>query len=126
MKPAEEGPAKILIVEDELLIAMLLEDMVAGGGYGVMGPYSRAAPALRQLEDEMPAAAILDVNIQGGTSFPIADALTAKGLPFIFLTGRDYDTLPPPYSGCPTLKKPASRHELLSALSKMLGGRKKS
>ena len=105
---------------------MSLENTLSDGGYAIMGPFARAEPALRKLEDEIPAAAILDVNIQGGTSLPIADALSAKGCPFMFLTGRDRDALPPPYADHPTLTKPALPHELLAALSKLLGRRKKS
>ena len=126
MKPTETSPAKILIVEDELLIVLSLENILSSNGYDVMGPFAGAASALRKLEDEIPAAAILDINIQDGTSFAVADALSEKGCPYLFLTGRDNTSLPPAYADHPILTKPAFPHQILAELQRLLGRRKKS
>src|SRR4051812_18350592 len=76
-----------LIVEDESLIAMLVQDAVEEMGLATMGPASRVAHALQLLNDGRPDGAILDVNLDGEKVYPVADELMARNIPFMFLTG---------------------------------------
>ena len=77
----------ILVEEDEPLVAMMVEDMLADLGCIVVGPAMQLAEGLRLAETAEFDAAVLDVNLNGGRSFPIADMLKDRGIPFLFATG---------------------------------------
>lgn len=96
--------ARVLVVEDEFLIASLLADALERLGASVVGPASSVAQALG-LAGEPLALALLDVNLKGTRVFPVADALRARRVPMIFVTGYDA-TLPGPYAAAPRLTKP--------------------
>jgi CheY-like chemotaxis protein len=114
--PASELPGssglRVLLVEDENLVALLLEDMLAELGHTVVGPVARLDKALEMAQREPFDVAILDVNISGGEVYPIAEALAARGIPFVFSTGYGKKSLPAPYSNRPALQKPFQRHDL--------------
>jgi CheY-like chemotaxis protein len=122
--PAEETAAKgrrrILVVEDEFLIRMLLEDMLTELGYelaGVAGRVDEAAELAKTKEIDL---AILDVNLDGSDVYPVADILIQRGVPFVFVSGYGGRGLPEAYSDRPTLQKPFQFDELektLAALS---------
>jgi CheY-like chemotaxis protein len=100
-------PAKrILVVEDELMIRMLLEDMLGELGYTVAAEAARIEEALDAAKNADFDIAILDVNLNGQPISPVADALVARGMPFVFATGYGERGLPEPYRDRPTLKKP--------------------
>jgi CheY-like chemotaxis protein len=100
-------PAKrILVVEDELMIRMLLEDMLGELGYTVAAEAARIEEALEAAKNADFDIAILDVNLNGQPISPVADALVARGMPFVFATGYGERGLPEPYRDRPTLKKP--------------------
>ena len=100
-------PAKrILVVEDELMIRMLLEDMLGDLGYTVAAEAARIEEALEAAKNADFDIAILDVNLNGQPISPVADALVARGMPFVFATGYGERGLPEPYRDRPTLKKP--------------------
>ncbi len=100
-------PAKrILVVEDELMIRMLLEDMLGELGYTVAAEAARIEEALEAAKNADFDIAILDVNLNGKPISPVADALVARGMPFVFATGYGERGLPEPYRDRPTLKKP--------------------
>lgn len=111
---------KILLVEDDFLIAMQLEAVLLAAGYDVLGPVATVRKALHALAEERPAAAILDVNLGDETAFPVADALAERAVPFVFCTGRDLATLPAAYRRRPMLRKPCDATELLSSLAQQL------
>jgi CheY-like chemotaxis protein len=111
---------RVLLVEDEMLVVWLLEDMLADLGCAVVGPASSVNQALAMIDAEAIDAAVLDVNLNGKMSYPIADALTARGVPFAFSTGYDKDTLLDDYRSFPVLQKPFHRAELSAALAKLL------
>jgi DNA-binding response OmpR family regulator len=101
------APNRILIVEDEPLIAMMLEDFLEMLGKQMVGTADNVADALALVEAGGIDAAILDVNLRGGEkSWPIADALAAKGVPFVLATGGSEDSIAEAYRGRPTLPKP--------------------
>ena len=113
---------RILVVEDEMMIAMLVEDMLLELGCTVVGPAHGLAEALALAQSEPGLdAALLDVNLGGQPVFPVADALREKGVPAIFSTGygdaglRDIDR------GSPVLQKPFRAGDLARALGEALG-----
>jgi CheY-like chemotaxis protein len=112
----EASPAgakrRILVVEDEMLIGMLLEDMLTDMGHEVAAVVPRLKDALTAVERESFDLAVLDVHLHGESAFPVADALIAKGVPFIFATGYGERGLPDSYRGRPVLQKPFARDDL--------------
>ena len=113
---------RILVVEDEMMIAMLVEDMLTELGCSVVGPAHALAEALALAQSEPGLdAALLDVNLAGQPVFPVADALREKGVPAVFSTGygdaglRDIDR------GSPVLQKPFRAGDLARALGEALG-----
>jgi DNA-binding response OmpR family regulator len=114
-----EGNRKVLIVEDETLIAMLLEDMLDELGYGVSATAADVDGALVLAEQGAFDLAILDVSLAGKTSLPVARLLDAKNKPYIFATG--YGTLPEGMegSGRKVLSKPYQLHQLEAALASL-------
>jgi CheY-like chemotaxis protein len=105
---------RVLVVEDETLVAMLLEDMLADHGCQVSATASRIAQALDFIGDDSVEidAAILDVNLAGEPSFPLAEALAQRGVPFVFATGYGSGGLPEAWRDRPTLQKPFSHEEV--------------
>ena len=97
---------RILVVEDELMIRMLLEDMLGELGYTVAAEAGRIEEALQAAKTADFDIAILDVNLEGEAVLPVADVLAARGRPFVFATGYGERGLPERYSDRPTLKKP--------------------
>jgi CheY-like chemotaxis protein len=100
--------SRVLIVEDEALVAMLLEDMLIDAGYTVSGTASAIAQALEFVIDAAADfdIAILDVNLRGKPIFPVAEVLAQAGKPFVFATGYGAGSLPEAWRDRPTLQKP--------------------
>ncbi|MCK8785127.1 response regulator [Roseomonas sp. NAR14] len=107
---------RVLVVEDEALVAMLVEDALLEVGCTIMGPATTVAEALKLIEKGLPDVAVLDLNLGGETSTPVADALAARGVPFIVATGYGAAGLPPGYKDVPVLAKPYDPAELTRAL----------
>jgi CheY-like chemotaxis protein len=110
---------KILVVEDEALVAMLVEDALLDAGAEVIGPAATVAEALRLLQAARPDAAVLDLNLAGETSTPVADVLAAAGVPFVVATGYGADGLPPAHAAVPVLAKPYDPDELTATLGRI-------
>lgn len=110
----------VLIVEDEPLIAMMLEDFLETLDYGVAGPSDNVTDALSVVAAGGFGAAILDLNLRGGeTSAPIADALAEAGVPFLFATGGSGDGIPDRHRDRPTLAKPFTIDGIEQALAQL-------
>jgi DNA-binding response OmpR family regulator len=107
---------RILVVEDEYFIASDLQRALKDEGADVMGPVSDLARGLRMVAESELDAAILDVNLEGAMSYPIADQLAEKKVPYIFLTGYDSWSLPPAYQAAPRLAKPFAQPDLIEAV----------
>ena len=111
---------RILIVEDEPLIAMMLEDFLEMLGKQTAGTADNVADALVLVEAGGIDAAILDVNLRGGEkSWPIADALAARGVPFVLASGGSHDSIAEGYRGRPTLPKPFTMDAVAKALDSL-------
>jgi DNA-binding response OmpR family regulator len=87
---------RVLVVEDNLLIAETICDYLAERGCAVVGPAPDMDRGLRLLQDERLDGALLDINLAGTLSFPLASALEERGVPFVFMTGYDPGTIFPP------------------------------
>ena len=109
---------RILIVEDETLVAMLLEDMLADEGHEVVFTASGIEPALKYIAAHLSEFdfAIMDVNLGGQPSFPVAEALSAAGKAFAFSTGYGPGGLPAEWRSFPVLSKPFSGADVIRLL----------
>jgi len=103
---------RVLVVEDELLIGDLLEGMIAELGHQVVAVVPRVAEALAAIAHETFDFAIVDVRLHGEISLPVADALMAKGVLFVFVTGLGESVLPESYRTLPLLRKPFTKADL--------------
>jgi CheY-like chemotaxis protein len=108
---------RVLLVEDEMMVAMLVEDMLSDFGCAVIGPATRVDDALKLVGEGKIDVAILDVNLNGHETYPVADALVALGIPFVFATGYGAGSLRDGYKERPTLQKPFQQHDLVRALA---------
>lgn len=116
---ADSTPRCVLIAEDEMLLAMMLEDILQDAGFRVL----KAARLLTGLElaaSESIDAAILDVHLAGKEVFPLADELSRRRIPFLFASGYGDNGLPPEYQGAAMLQKPYVAEQLLEAVHRML------
>lgn len=109
---------RVLVVEDESLVAMFLEDVLEDLGHQMVGPYSRVDAALTAAQAEDFDVAILDVNVNGQAIFPVAETIAARGIPFIFSTGYGQKSLPEEYRSRPTLDKPFLPGDVEAVLAK--------
>jgi DNA-binding NtrC family response regulator len=113
---------RLLIVEDEMLVAMSVEDALRDAGFEVIGIVARVDKAISYIEGEASLdVAVMDLNLAGASSVPIADALVAVGIPFVILTGYGAGGLPPHLRQIPVVSKPFDPQRLLRALETALG-----
>lgn len=112
------APPRILVVEDDFLIALDLVDLVRGIGAVPIGPVGRVADALALLdaEGDRLAFAILDLDLRGLPTYPVADRLAVLGVRFTFLTGFSADAIADGYRHYPRLEKPVDAKILLAAM----------
>jgi len=111
------GSRSILVVEDEPLIAMMLEDFLESLGHKVAGTAETVADALRRIETGGFDVAIVDVHLKGGEHvWPVADRLVANNIPFVLATGGHIEPPPPRHAGVPVLVKPYTINAIEPAL----------
>ncbi|MEG3089377.1 response regulator [Sphingomonas sp. PB4P5] len=118
MKTSLLAGRRVLVVEDDYLLGIDLAATLQGAGAEVIGPASSVAEALDML-DPLPDVASLDVQLGDETSFPIADELARRGIPFVFVTGSA-NTIPTSHGTRPICHKPAPGHAVMSALADAL------
>ncbi|MGZ3275939.1 MAG: response regulator [Caulobacteraceae bacterium] len=111
-------PIRLLLVEDEALIALMLEDMVEGMGCAVTGLAPRVALGVSMAETGQFDVAILDVNVAGENVEPVAERLASRGVPFIFATGYGEAGVPLRYRDRPVVAKPFRSDQLEAAIQK--------
>ena len=114
---ADKRRLRVLVVEDEILVAMLIEDMLADLGFEVLGPAMRLDAALTMALDESFDLAVLDVNLANEQSFPVAQLLQERGIPFVFATGYGLRGLDERFKEVTTLQKPFEPDQLANAIS---------
>ena len=113
--------ARVLVVEDESLVAMMLADMLEEIGCTVVGPVASCAGALRLLEGgEALDLALLDVNLGSETAYGVADALSRRDVPYIFVSGYGASGLDQGYAAAPVLAKPFQPATLARTIGEIL------
>jgi CheY-like chemotaxis protein len=110
----------ILLVEDEVLVAILLEDMLGELGCARVVSASTVTDALAQLSGFRPDAAMLDVNLAGEMVYPVAERLAAENIPFVFTTGYGARGVADAWAGRPVLQKPYSMDALSAQLQQLM------
>ena len=115
--------AKVLVLEDETLVSMMVEDMLSDLSCEIIGPFARLDQAIEAVQGmiEPVDVALLDVNLGKTQSFPLAEILRDKGVPFVFTTGYDDSGIPAEWRDRPALRKPFMLHHMKDALEKALG-----
>ena len=111
---------RVLVVEDEALVAMLVEDDLRDAGAEVLGPAPTVDRALRLVEaaaDGGISAAVLDINLEGRHVGPVADRLAALGVPFLFATGHGGGRGTGGHGAAPVVKKPFDAGQVVAAVS---------
>jgi CheY-like chemotaxis protein len=109
----------ILVVEDEMLVLMLIEDILADLGASVAAA-ATVDQALALIDAQVFDVATLDVNLNGIQSYPVAEALTMRGVPFVFSTGYSDNALKDGYRDRPILKKPFKSQQLVDTFTRLL------
>ncbi|MGO4706753.1 response regulator [Microvirga sp. 2MCAF38] len=107
---------RVLVVEDEAAISLLLEDMLIDFGCEVIGPAARLSAALEAVAREAVDIAILDVNVAGEPIYPVAEALVERSIPFVFSTGYGSAGIKDAFRNRPVLQKPFAQHDLKQKL----------
>ena len=110
---------RVLVVEDEMMVSMLIEDMLTDLGCTIVGPASRLEEAMQLARDSELDCAVLDVNLGGQPIFPVADLLREKGAPFAFATGYGDAGLRDVDKGSPVLQKPFREADLARVLGEL-------
>ena len=107
-----EAGNRVLLVEDEILVAMMMKDILTELGFSVIGPFSRLAEAMVAAVHEDINAGIIDVNLGGEFVYPVADVLAARKIPFVFITGYGVESIDSRFGYVPIVKKPVQRQVL--------------
>ena len=107
---------RVLVVEDEALVAMAIRESLDTLGYSVVGPCSKITEAVVALRHNRVDAAVLDINLGGESVYPLADILKAENIPFIFVTGYGGEELDSRFSTVPVLQKPIEPNALRAVL----------
>jgi CheY-like chemotaxis protein len=111
---------KVLVVEDETVICMMIEDMLTDLGCIVVGSANNIERALALAGAATLDIAVLDINLRGVDAGPVADRLAARGVPFIFASGYGRDGVSPAHLKAPALRKPFTEHDLARALAEAM------
>ena len=115
---------RVLIVEDEAMIAGLIETILSAAGWSVVGPVATLERALETIERERLDAALLDVRINGHDAFAVADVLMRRHIPFIFVSGFTRKQMPPRYRNCAYIAKPFTADAILALLDEVVARRR--
>jgi CheY-like chemotaxis protein len=127
-EPSEEpklrirAGARVLVVEDESLVAMMLSDMLEDLGCRVIGPVGSRAGALELVGDLQLDLALLDVNLGGEHAYDVADALAGRAVPFVFVSGYGISGIDPRFAHAPVLAKPFQPAALARVIGDALSG----
>jgi len=106
------GQARVLLVEDEALVALMIQETLAEFGFDVLGPVGTLSEALAAARERRIDAAVLDINLGDELVYTVAEILAQRGIPFVFVTGYDADSIDARFSGIPVLQKPIERESL--------------
>jgi CheY-like chemotaxis protein len=113
---------RVLLIEDEYLVAMQMARQFADFGVEVVGPVATLDRALAFANGGALDAAVVDINLRGMMAYEVADQLQERGIPFVFASGYDRSTIPPRFAGVIYCEKPIDPRQVAQALSGALGG----
>ncbi|MGA8690236.1 MAG: response regulator [Methyloceanibacter sp.] len=117
---ASMAAKRILVVEDEFLIALDIAGALEQAGHTVIGPMGSIRDALQALERQAVDGALLDANLGGEPVGRLADLLRARGVPFAFVSGYGRDQLPPAHQSAPLVRKPFTGEDLLAVVARFV------
>lgn len=120
MEGTEGDRANVLVVEDEWWIAQMITGILENAGYCAVGPADSVKTGLALIKTHRIDLALLDVNLGAEMSYPIADALIARGIPTLLMTGYHYKDLPRQYHGVPLLGKPTTPQRIVATVADLL------
>jgi CheY-like chemotaxis protein len=119
-QPTPKSGLQVLVVEDESMVAMLIEDMLTDLGHHVVATSGSMSNARNLVSDKNADLAILDVYLNGEETYPFAASLTSRKIPFIFATGYGSFGIKAEWSGVPVLQKPFQASELAEAIDRAI------
>ena len=111
---------RTMVVEDDILLALDLADALRNAGHKIIGPFASAGAALQGMTTDRPEIAILDIDLNGHNSFPVADALVRENVPFLWLSASSPHILPGRYRSQPFVSKPFATHGILRVMADLL------
>ena len=114
---------RVLVVEDEMLVSLLIEEVLTDSKCIIVGPYDRVPAALEAARTLALDAAVLDVNLAGTKVYPVAEMLSSRGIPFLLLSGYGSGAAPIEHPSWPVCSKPFKVEELTAMLAKQIAAR---
>ena len=120
---ADGQKRRVLVIEDEALVAMLIEDMIHDSGDEMVGSACRLSDALVLAQETQADVALLDINLGGALAYPVADVLRERGVPIVFTSGYGSAGLIERFQDCPILDKPFDQHSLEQAIGMVMRSR---
>jgi DNA-binding NtrC family response regulator len=117
------GGARVLVVEDEMLVSILIEDALLERNCVIIGPYDRVPAALEAARMLTLDAAILDVNVAGTKVYPVAEMLSSRGIPFLLVSGYGPGAVPPDRPHWKVCSKPFKPDQLIAMLGEQIAER---
>ena len=115
-RPGTMRPMRVLIAEDEFLVGIQLEEDLRAAGCSIVGPFTTLEAATQASRRERFDLAVLDINLNGAAVYPLADELSARGIPFVFLSGYVATDLPERFRQSPQIVKPHDPAALIKEL----------
>jgi len=112
---------RILVVEDEFFVALLLEQELRSAGCSIVGPFADLASATKASRKEEFALALLDINLNGEMVYPLADELFGRNVPFVLLSGYGPSNLPERFRAAPSITKPYDSNLLIREIRQLAG-----
>jgi CheY-like chemotaxis protein len=122
LQKRDDAVPRLLLVEDELVVGMFMHEVLETNGYRPTDPIGRLSDALAAAKAEHFRGAVLDMNLHGEIVYPLAELLTAQGVPFLFVTGYAAHSVDPRFASVPMLQKPVLEEQLAAMLQKLLCG----
>ena len=117
MTNSQLAGCSVLVVEDDYYLATDAQVALTRAGATVLGPSARSDESLTLIAQHRPDCAVIDINLGGGPSFDLAEALRARSVPFLFLTGYDASVIPPEFADVERLEKPVNVSRLISSVT---------
>ena len=115
LEPIVVAGNRVLLAEDEGVLGLMMRDTLVEQGFSVVGPFAKTGEAIAAARDGQVHAAVLDINLDGEMIYPVAEVLKGRGVPFVFVSGYEADSIDVRFSGIPVLRKPIERQALQNA-----------